>query len=257
MDAFAPYSNICPISGWTRANIYRTGANVFDEASADMVDGETYGAGGVVQSSTNYSRTNAYLSVKPSADYTFSYNQTAEVYAAVVGVYYDGDKNVVGTATIINSTNTKGHKTGSFTTPSNAVFMRLAFAKNRNSTMINVGSAEIAYEPYNGTTIPISWSDTAGTVYGGTLTDNGDGTWTLTVRPYYASYNGETLVGPWVSSMDVYAEGATPTTGAQVVDLGGAETVYTLTAESVRTLLGNNNIFADTGNINTITYRER
>ena len=31
---------------------------------------------------------------------------------------------------------------------------------------------------------------------------------------------------------------------------------YTLTAESVRVLLGQNNIFADCGNINTITYRE-
>lgn len=36
----------------------------------------------------------------------------------------------------------------------------------------------------------------------------------------YAQYNGETLIGPWVSSMDVYAEGATPTNGAMVIDLG-------------------------------------
>lgn len=36
----------------------------------------------------------------------------------------------------------------------------------------------------------------------------------------YPQYDGETLVGPWVSSMDVYAEGTTPTNGATVIDLG-------------------------------------
>ena len=102
--------------------------------------------------------------------------------------------------------------------------------------------------------ILISWQTEAGTVYGGTLTDNGNGTWTLKAKPYYASYNGEALVGPWVSSIDVYAEGVTPTTGAQVVDLGGTETVYTLTAESIKTLLWQNSIFADTGDVDELTY---
>ena len=40
----------------------------------------------------------------------------------------------------------------------------------------------------------------------------------------YQSYNGETLVGPWLSSMDEYSEGATPTTGADVIDYGDFET---------------------------------
>lgn len=37
---------------------------------------------------------------------------------------------------------------------------------------------------------------------------------------YYSSYADEELVGPWVSSMDVYSEESTPTTGAAVIDLG-------------------------------------
>lgn len=37
---------------------------------------------------------------------------------------------------------------------------------------------------------------------------------------YYSSYADEVLVGPWVSSMDIYSEGSTPTTGAAVIDLG-------------------------------------
>ena len=35
----------------------------------------------------------------------------------------------------------------------------------------------------------------------------------------YDSYNGEPLAGRWMSSMDPYTEGGTPTIGAQVVDL--------------------------------------
>ena len=104
--------------------------------------------------------------------------------------------------------------------------------------------SEVNGDPY--VSIPISFGST---VYGGTL-DVVNGT--LTVRPYYASYNGETLVGPWVSSMDAYAVGTTPTTGAQVVDLGGAATTVTLTPTEVALLLGTNNMWSDTGDI-TVT----
>lgn len=90
----------------------------------------------------------------------------------------------------------------------------------------------------------IDWQAIAGTVYGGTLdVTNG----VLTAYPYYASYNGETLVGPWVSSMDVYAHGTTPTIGAQVVDLGDVAGTYQLTPQQLSTLKDSNNIWADCG----------
>ena len=85
--------------------------------------------------------------------------------------------------------------------------------------------------------VPVSFGTT---VYGGTLTVNEDGSGSIKARPYYSSYNGEALVGPWVSSMDAYAPGATPTTGAQVVDMGGTETTIPLTASQISTLVGNN-----------------
>lgn len=88
------------------------------------------------------------------------------------------------------------------------------------------------------------------TVYGGVL-DARNGT--LMVRPYYASYSGQTLVGPWVSSMDVYAAGTTPTTGAQVVDLGGTLTTVSVTPATVQTRTGNCYVWADTGDV-AMTY---
>ena len=98
----------------------------------------------------------------------------------------------------------------------------------------------------DGTTYTVPFDATA---YAGTL-DVTSGV--LKKRPSYASYNGEALVGPWISSMDAYAVGTTPTTGAQVVDLGGAETTVTLTPTEVNLLLGTNNIWSDTGDI-TVT----
>lgn len=63
-------------------------------------------------------------------------------------------------------------------------------------------------------------------------------------RPVYNSYNGETIIGPWVSSLDEYAPGATPTIGAQVVDLGGAETTSQTTPIIISVLNGTNNVWS-------------
>lgn len=63
-------------------------------------------------------------------------------------------------------------------------------------------------------------------------------------RPVYSSYNGETLTGPWLSSLDEYASGTTPTTGAQVVDLGGTEASESITPTAITLLSGQNYIWA-------------
>ena len=108
------------------------------------------------------------------------------------------------------------------------------------------------FQPYRGQLIDIDWTDVAGDIYAGTLTIHADGSGTLSVLPHYASYAGETLAGPWVSSMDVYAEGTVPTTGAEVVDLGGAATLYQITAEQLRTLAGVNNLWSNAGEVATV-----
>lgn len=110
---------------------------------------------------------------------------------------------------------------------------------------------EAAYDPTAQPKVSLTFGST---VYGGTATDNGDGSWTVKVFPYYASYNGEPLVGPWLSSMDKYAAGTTPTTGAQVVDLGGTQTTFTVSGDTLSSLVGTNNAWADTGNITAEVY---
>lgn len=144
---------------------------------------------------------------------------------------------------------TEGVVNGSISYASRTAYLKFLFAKADTSDDIVPSDIE---KFFVSSSTPISLNRA---VYSGTLRDNGNGTWTLKSKPYYASYNGESLIGPWISSIDVYAPGTTPTTGAQVVDLGGEVQTYALTAESVRTLIGQNNLFADCGNINTITFR--
>lgn len=74
-------------------------------------------------------------------------------------------------------------------------------------------------------------------------------------RPQYQSYNGEALVGPWLSSMDEYAVGVTPTTGAQVVDLGGSLVTASITPVDISMREGSNNVWVDTSAVITLIYR--
>jgi hypothetical protein len=120
--------------------------------------------------------------------------------------------------------------------------------------MIEVGDNPTKqYTPYNGQTYNIQFKDGDNplTVYGVTL-DVVSGE--LKVVPYYTSYNGETLEGEWISDRDVYAVGTTPTIGAQVVNIGATPTTYQLTPTQVKSLLGTNNVWADTGDIEELEY---
>lgn len=71
-------------------------------------------------------------------------------------------------------------------------------------------------------------------VYAGYVNSN---TRELYLRPVYQEYAGEELVGPWMSSMDEYAEDTTPTEGAFVIDFGGELTSFEITPFMLQTLL--------------------
>lgn len=85
------------------------------------------------------------------------------------------------------------------------------------------------------------------TVYGGTV-DLVSGVLTVT-HGIIASYNGESINEPWISDRDAYASGTTPTTGAQVVYPLTTPTQYQLTPQQVDSLLGDNVVYADSGDV--------
>lgn len=217
-----------------------------------------------------------------------------------------------------------------FTVPSGVTRIRITLIKSNSGVNVVIKGnerpisgwtgANIVVSPTldatDGTTYPVSWQTEAGTVYGGTLRDNGDGTWTLTkthVRAQVkdfgwtrAQVSGASFYRFWIALDgkaaglgNIICEALQMSDAAAVADMsdnsirgasasntvsiradafstveeltdtttgiGNAAIVYelatpvshALTAGSVQALIGQNNIFADCGNINTITYQER
>ena len=247
-------SNPRPISGWTGANVSVKGKNLI-KVSADnevRVNGNptrTYEDNGCT---INVSVVGAYyvvwniLKITPDMVGTsFTWSASSAPSGTVRFVYaFDWSDSIFDlTATTITVTNTLVGKYLGL-----RFYNSLGSSQSIKNVMVEVASEASTFEAYsaNSAVVPVSWQTEAGTVYAGTLdVTNG----TLKARPYYASYNGEALIGPWISSLDEYEEGTTPTTGAQVVDLGGTETTCQLTPAQVSSILGTNNIWSDTGDI--------
>lgn len=86
------------------------------------------------------------------------------------------------------------------------------------------------------------------TVYGGSVNFK-TGEVTVT-HANIESYNGEPINEPWLSSIDKYVSGATPTTGAQVVYPLTTPTTLTLTPAELELLKGNNTVSGNGVTIN-------
>lgn len=252
--------NVRPFTARTARRVTRTGANLWGGDRWFDSGAGTFNRDARTVKSTTWQTLPQITGVKykPHTAYTLILTMTstaAHGYPGYVWHYTDG------TTVALNDTHI------------GSVKGTVAFVSNPNKTLLGIDRSSYSgtktfyvdesgifegaltaadFQPYQGQVVDVDWTDTAGDVYAGTLTLNADGSAELAALPHYASYAGETLVGPWLSSMDVYAEGATPTTGAEVVDLGGAATVYQLTVEQIKALAGGNNIWSNAGEVTAV-----
>lgn len=122
-----------------------------------------------------------------------------------------------------------------------------------NNIQLELGDTATDFEPYQGTTIPIDWTDEAGTVYGGYV-DLVRGE-VVAEWGHIANYNGENLPSNWISDRDIYAAGATPTIGAQVAYKLATPIHYPIEPITLKTLRGTNNVFSNlNGNVEVKFY---
>lgn len=173
--SYTPYENICPISGWTGAEISRTGKNLIDKA--DLVNAGINPTTGET-SYNQYRVCTGFIPVKSAQQYTVSYESGKKLVAIY---FFDENKKT----TSEYSTNT------TVTIPTIVKYVRIVFGKVNDteittSELTNAqfekGSVATAYEPFGIIIIyPITFPSSAGTVYGGTLTVNQDGTGELVV----------------------------------------------------------------------------
>lgn len=99
----------------------------------------------------------------------------------------------------------------------------------------------------NGNKISVDWTSDAGTVYGGYL-DLAKGE-VVAEKDCIDSYNGETLIGEWISDRDIYTIGGTPTIGAKVVYTLSEPIHYplsSLTSQQLLTIKSTNHIWSET-----------
>lgn len=248
--------NVRPITGWTGAQVTRCGKNLFNVDAPNLVDGYITTTG---FSNSNPKAKTVYIQIKPSTTYTVSklVGQRFAIATAPTPPSNGVDFTLrnAGTATqsqktITSSANDAYLWAWCYLQDTDTVTLEEMLA----SVQLEIGSTATAYEPYQGETYDITFPSEAGTVYGGSL-DVTNGVLTVD-RAQIASYAGETLPGEWISDRDVYAEGTAPTTGAQVVYTLATPQTYTLTpTEVITTLLGFNNLWADTGDVQEMAYR--
>lgn len=264
--------NVRPISGWTGANVTRTGANIANVNSTE----------GLLSSVFAYDPESQIFTLKAKREQSLwlfhKFEKPVPIGAVIsmtfialsgnlkdkaltLGLYHTSTGNAWSASSfnIIQNTNFNNNVyTANFTVRNKPAEYIIVWAHGtyipdvtQFKLQLEYGAAT-QYQPYIGATYPISWQAEAGTVYGGML-DVTTGLLTVT-HGNIASYNGESLPGKWISSMDVYSPGGTPTTGAQVVYELATPQTYQLTPTEVTLLLGTNNMCADTGDT-TVTYR--
>lgn len=240
--------NVRPITGWTGANITNAcGKNLFNPNSPEhwVVNAQN-------KKIYNANNLSVVIPCVASQYFTISASKSGGNSESIYIAFADKDRNILirqGSTSLTVITKKA---------PENAAYCYAGVSNTSNYSNIQLehGSSATTYEAFVGNIYTITFPNEAGTVYGGTLTINEDGTGTIMVdRANIASYAGETLPGTWISDRDVYAEGTSPTTGAQVVYKLASSVPYTLTASQVKTILGENNVWADTGDIKKLTYR--
>lgn len=163
--SYAPYSNICPISGWTGANVTRTGKNLYNKT---LYPFERYS-----QYNPNVTRTQPiYLK---AGTYTFSCS------TGFMNCYVDAFKTYSDASSATNRLEQRTFVDGSSTTVtySSDVYVRFQqngtsgteedYEKVGNAWQAEIGSTKTAHENGVGSTTSISWNTEAGTVYKGQL----------------------------------------------------------------------------------------
>lgn len=162
---YAPYSNICPISGWTGAHVTRTGKNLLD--ITEWMRRNNY---------QNYTVDSDGWVTLPKLSVSNAYRQPYQFERLITGsvaILIDPDRT---TATNVR---VRLYRDGTFINESRSYLdnrqfnaVGLNYSDDGQLTfklMVNLGATNVDWEPYVGNTYPITFPSEAGTVYGGEL----------------------------------------------------------------------------------------
>ena len=153
---FVPWENICPITGWSGANVTRTGKNLF--ANTNPILGKYLNNSGNEISYTGWNISD-FIPIKGGQTYHFNPNTTMG--SSAKGFFYTSN---VYSATIAGSMFNSGEVT--ITAPSEARYVRFSYRDTSTDIQLEIGSQATAYVAPLGNTYTIAFGDT---YYGGEL----------------------------------------------------------------------------------------
>lgn len=143
--AYAPYSNICPITGWTGANVRRTGVNLFNKNAGVANNKRIATSTGGTYTSSGYT-VSPYVRVFEGVKYTLTSGISS--YCA----YYDRNKTFISGSGSTWATGTAQ------TVPSGAYYVRFDFKTDDIDTVqFEVGASASAYKAYEGQDYLTDW----------------------------------------------------------------------------------------------------
>lgn len=171
--------NVRPITGWTGVDVTRTGKNLLNLVESEMITSGwnrlfpiSVKEGTYIISCQNQFGKSSSLGAR--VKFADENNTTVK---EVTPNYQFGDTAFTGTATTINAEEAKRIKRLLFELrAADTTYSEIA----QGNIQLEFSSTASTYEAYQGTTIPITFPDSAGTVYGCTLTLE-DGEWKLRV----------------------------------------------------------------------------
>ena len=183
--SWVPYKNICPISGWDKAEIVRT-KNLLDENVISLTSGAYISVSdGSVNSASEYFYTNEYIPVNAGENYTFAISKIASTgNRGAYAIFYDASKEFIPNESVTFGTNDKLAQNilVTFETPNDASYVRFDFPPYTAGTQKFVkGNNVDGIVDNEGNVYSITFPSSAGVVYGDTLTVNQDGTGSLVV----------------------------------------------------------------------------
>lgn len=301
---WSPYSNICPISGWTGVTAQRTGKNLLNPDAYLFSETTRNGLTYTVQSDGTVKVTGTATAVGgpgliTSVDLpngTYSYKEEIEQH--VFCTYRKRDVNTGATSALSSPFTING----TFVVYANLYCDATGTYDLTIHPQIEYGTTATSYEPYQGNTYSVDWTTEAGTVYGGTIdvvsgelvvdramVDMGTLSWNYsnTTERFQASlpnrYGGadrvQLLCSNYKANANVYSDSnrtvgiccngisvfvrdfdytdaatfKSAMSGVQLVYELATPQTYQLTPTEVKSLLGQNNVWADTGDVE-LTY---
>ena len=161
--AYEPYSNICPISGYSSVGVNVAGKNLFDKDATPYQSGKYIASTSVVGSEPTYTSSEYYnvyaVKVEPLTTYTYGLIKANSPCAALV------DQNGIITSDVIWNDGGNDGTYHTVTTGSNDAYLLLSVAisgtyKCDDILQVEKNSTHTDYEPYAGRTYTISLGDT-------------------------------------------------------------------------------------------------